>query len=963
MSFLQQTAGYLYRTLGNGLSDCCVVFPNKRAGLFFSKALGELIEKPLFSPEYKTISDLMQELSGYRQADTLYMLVLLHRIYCKCTGREERFDLFYPWGEMLLADFDDIDKNLVNAADLFQNLSQLKEIDAQFHYLTPEQTEAVGLFWNRFSDGTEGPVKKDFLQLWSQLYPIYLAFREELRRSGRGYTGMMYRECAENPEKSVAERPPFDTYIFVGFNVLNAAEKALFRWLKSRDKALFFWDYDNYYIDNLWHEAGYFMRTNLQEFPMPAHFIADHNAFRHPPSIRIVATPSTVGQAIMVSELLAAQVTTGDQLQQTAIILPDEQLLFPLLDYLPHPVAHANITMGYPFTSTPAYSLFVLLCSLQQNIRIVDHKICYFYKDLQAILQHPWLRRHQAIQSEALDAFMKKHNRVWVTREELLNLINEEESSSVYAIILQHCPQLSAWTGLLTACAEWLLNRLDPTSENASPEKRENVPPGFDREFIYLFYTALKRALSGFSELGVEMESATFNKMFRKHLETLRIPFQGEPLKGLQILGVLETRVLSFAHILICSMNEGFWPKTTTAPSYIPYNLRRGFGLMTPEHQDAMYAYYFYRLLQGAKEVTLLYNPEAGELQGGEMSRYINQLRYEAPFTPTFQTLHFTLQPTRKPITEMVRTPEIQAMLLQKYSSPESRSYLSPSSITMWMQCRLKFGLRYVEQLREPEKVLEEMNEAMFGTLLHKSMQTLYAPWVGSEVGSELTESVLRQPDLIRQHIDEAFASELFHQPLTSAKEWISGRNLLIREVLFTAISKILEVDGKRAPFTLFALEKELSETRPVPGIAAGVRVGGKIDRIDRFDGSLRVIDYKSGKVESQAASVEELFSGKKERAPLFQILLYAGMLARSEPAFSIRAGLYGLRNLFDKNFDERIFVNKESIESYSRIGLAFDELLTQITGEIFDTENHFVQTENRTHCQYCPYNKICHRN
>lgn len=963
MSFLQQTAGYLYRTLGNRLSDCCVVFPNKRAGLFFSKALGELIEKPLFSPQYKTISDLMQELSGYRQADTLYQLVVLHRIYCKCTGREERFDLFYPWGEMLLADFDDIDKNLVNAADLFQNLSELKEIDAQFHYLTPEQIEAVALFWNRFSEGTEGPVKKDFLQLWSQLYPVYREFTDELQRSGRSYPGMMYRKCAENPQQSFAGHTPFDAYIFVGFNVLSAAEKAIFRWLKSREKALFFWDYDNYYIDNLWHEAGFFMRDNLQEFAMPADFGADHNALSHPPAIRIMATPSTVGEAVMVARLLSNPATTGGQAEQTAIVLPDEQLLFPLLDHLPCPVAHANITMGYPFTATPALSLFGLLCSLQQNIRTIGDKVCYFYKDLQAILRHPYLQKHQPKHSEALDAFMKAHNRVWATREELLSLTSEADEHSLYAIILQHCPQRSAWTELLTACAEWLLNRLTAHSESASPELAESMEPDFDREFIYLFYTALKRVLSSFSELGVEMDALTFNKMFRKHLETLRIPFEGEPLKGLQILGVLETRVLNFDHIIICSMNEGFWPKTTIAPSYIPYNLRKGFGMMTPEHQDAMYAYYFYRLLQGAKSVTLLYNPEAGDLQGGEMSRYLNQLRYEAPFDPSFETVQFTLRPTSPPRTEMERTPAIQAMLLKKYCHPAGRGYLSPSSITTWMQCRLKFGFRYVEQLREPEKVLEELNEAMFGTLLHKCMQTLYTPWIGSEIRSEEIARLLEQPAIIEQHIDEAFATELFHLPSAPAKELISGRNLLIRKVLCTALSKILEVDAKRAPFTLYALEKELTETRPVPGIPEGVRIGGKIDRIDRFGGSLRVIDYKSGKVDSKAGSVDDLFSEKQERAPLFQILLYAGILSRSEPSLKVSAGLYALRNLFEKEFNEVACVNNEPIESYSQIGMDFDDQLTQVISQIFDNGNHFVQTENRKHCQYCSFNKICHRN
>ena len=964
MNFLHQTAGYLYRSLGNRLSDCCIVFPNKRAGLFFSKELAGLIEKPLFSPQYKTISDLMQELSGWQQADPLYLLGVLHRIYCRCTKREEPFELFYPWGEMLLSDFDDIDKNLVDAGDLFRNLSDLKEIDSHFHYLTPSQLEAIRLFWNHFSEGEEGVVKQDFLQLWSQLHNIYSEFTQHLSQAGRCYPGMMYRRCAEQPHLIPNPLHSFETYLFVGFNVLSAAEKRLFHTLQAEQKALFFWEYDNYYIENNWHEAGFFMRTNLKEFPMPADFLYDPDQLSKPRLVRIVATPSTVGQAVKVAEILSTEITPECPLQQTAVVLPDEQLLFPLLDHLPDTISHVNITMGYPFASTPAFSLFGILASLQRNISDTQGEESFYYKDLLDVTAHPYIQKSEPEVTPLLRQYINQHNRVRATRAELLALTEKSPVPSLYALLLRRCNDLPSWIDCLLACTEWLLNTFGSSTDNRKPDEEEALDSGFDSEFLYLFYTALKRAASSLSELGLSMNPATFNQLFRKHLDTLRTPFQGEPLEGLQILGILETRVLSFENLIICSMNEGYLPKTTTPPSYIPYNLRKGFGLMTPEHQDAMYAYYFYRLLQGAKRVTLLYNPESGDSSGGEMSRFLSQLMYENLFKPSFETVHFKLLPAAEPQTEILRTPQIQEMLHRKYASPGSSGYLSPSSLTTWIQCRLKFGFGYVERLREQENVSEELDDAMFGTLLHKSMQTLYAPFVGTELTETLLEKLIANPNHLREQVDEAFASEFFHSPVEKTTKWITGRNLIIREVLLKCILQILEVDRKRAPFTLHALEMELTESRAVlskPGWV--VRIGGKIDRIDRFGHELRVIDYKSGKAELKFGGIEELFTGRQDRSPLFQILLYAGILGRKEPSFGpVSAGIFCIRSLFDETFDELPLLAKHPLHDYGIIGEEFESYLDRIIDEIFDSENHFSPTDDRRHCKYCLYKKICHR-
>ena len=939
--------------MGIGIQDCCLVFPNKRAGLFFSKDLAGIIDKPVFSPLYRTINELMQDVSGWHTADPLYLLSVLYNVYKEHTGSTESFDEFYPWGEMLLSDFDDIDKYLVDAKDLFRNLSNLKEIDSVFDYITPEQKKAILMFWNHFSEGKEGKIKKDFAGLWQKLYDIYYSFRKELDITGRVYGGMIYRRCAEgNPDK-LADNLTCKKYVFVGFNVLNASEKMFFRTLKQQGKAIFLWDYDEYYIKNTWHEAGYFMRSNIKEFPAPDDFKTDTNGLSRPPSINIFSTPSQTGQAVKVAGLLSAMGEEHASERNTAVILPDEHLLLPLLNNLPPEVSRLNITMGYPLSSTPVFSFYLKLSALQRSMRKEKNGVSFYYHDLLSLLAHTYILNTIPDTAGALVCHINKKNRIRINIGEIMEVISDDSGRRLFELIFEPCNDIKSWIEYLQGVTEYFLSFYSDGNN------------GENKEFLYTFYTALKRAGDTFFSLPVTMSMDTFDKMFRKHLISLRIPFQGEPLEGLQILGVLETRVLDFSNIIICSMNEGFFPKTTVAPSFIPYNLRKGFGLMTHEHQDAMYAYYFYRLLHRADNITLIYNNTAGEQSIGEQSRFISQLIYEPLFNPVSETEIIKLSATEIKPVKIIRTPELQKTIIKKFSAGSGR-LLSPSSLNTWMKCSLRFWFEQMEGLREADTVNEDMDASIFGSVLHKIMQNLYSPYKGYVLTDNILKDIRSDKEKINNEIVRTFASVFLNKPEDS-KFQIEGRNIIAKEVLYESVDKMLETDLKRTPFTIEALEYRLQEdiNITINGITHTITVGGIADRIDRINGEIRIIDYKTGNVDYSFRNIDELFIGHKDKSALFQILFYAGIIARKNPNEPIiSAGIYSLKEIFNDNFNEMPYYpdKNSTLKNYRNISEEFESGINGLFYDIFNPEKDFTQTDDNSKCAYCPFAGICHR-
>jgi hypothetical protein len=495
-------------------------------------------------------------------------------------------------------------------------------------------------------------------------------------------------------------------------------------------------------------------------------------------------------------------------------------------------------------------------------------------------------------------------------------------------------------------------------------EKEETIhTSGLEKEYIYHIYLSINRVKDVLLEQQIEIKTETYIRLIRKIIRNLRIPFTGEPLSGLQIMGILETRLLDFENLFITSMNEGILPKTDAALSFIPYNLRRGFGLPTIEHQDAIYAYYFYRLIQRAKNITLIYNSSSEGLQTGEMSRFLYQLKFESGFEITEKSLRYDINITQPKEIIIEKSDEIQQKLSQYFSSRGGTKYLSPSALSNYMRCSLRFYFRYVADLKEQDEITEEIDAPLFGNILHEAMDNLYKDFVNKEVIPDDLKNITHEK--INEAIDHSFKANYFK----SDKIDYSGKNIIIREVIEKYVHQILKIDTNLAPFKILSLEDtyEIEVPVSVKETLERVKVGGKIDRVDKLNNHIRIIDYKTGSDKLEFKNTEALFSDKANdrNSAVFQTFLYAKFYQDlNKPNLPITPGIYSARKLFEDNFDFRI-LNKDSksyISDYKHISEDYLEHLNLLVHRIFDPQEAFIQTEEIRNCEYCPYRKICHK-
>lgn len=948
--FLQAVAAYIYDNYKTTTSDLCVVFPNRRAGLFFNRYYSKLIDKPVWAPPIKTIADLMRDLSGLQLADSLTLTFNLYKIYHREKVTQETFDAFYYWGEMLLNDFDDIDKNLVDAAQLFQNLADIKEIDNQFS-LPEEQLQIIREFWTNISIKESSPLKNDFMTIWENLFRIYTDFKESLRLQKIGYEGMMCRDVIDQIAENGNLKTKNQKYIFVGFNALNECEKSLFRYLKGEGKAEFFWDYDDYYIDNTWHEAGRFIRENRIQFPQPPGNFS-HSSLTKPKNISIISVPSDVGQAKMIASLLESTGGVQGKINETAIILADEQLLIPVLSSLPESINEVNVTLGYPLKLTPVYSFSDSVLNMQRNIRkSAGGEIRFFHQDVKVLLNHPYTQSICPDEAAAILQYIIQNNRVFVTAEEL-------NTHEFIREIFRFCTTSYEFL-------EYILNLGAKVARILPVDDNQSAKSGFDREYWFTFLTALNRLADIIRKEMITMEMPTLIRILRKLTGNLSIPFRGEPLAGLQVMGMLETRVIDFTNIILLSANEGMLPKSEAALSFIPYNLRRGFGLPTIEHQDAIFAYYFYRLIQRAERVTLLYNSSGGN-RSGEMSRFLYQLKYEKAFQVSEKSMNFRVTLSNEEDITIVKDERVMKELYQ-YTVESGKQYLTPTALTSYLECTLRFYFRYIAHIKKQDTITEDIEGSMFGRLLHTSMELLYSPYLGQTLEIKDFEKLLASENTIEQCVLKAFAVEFFKKE--NDRPDLHGKSIVVKEVLIKYIRRILEVDKKFAPITLMEFEKSFQTgiAVPTPGVSINVSIGGKIDRVDKTDHHFRVIDYKTGKVDHGFNSIEQLFeiNGKKQNKEVMQILLYAYVLGSdlSYKVLPVLPGIYGLRDIFKHDFDERIHRFKnELIENFTQVENEYVVGLQELLAGMFNPELPFTKVTDKKKCEYCDYKGICHR-
>lgn len=949
--FLKDIARYLYSKHGEELESCCVVLPNQRAGLFLKKYLSELIPKPVWSPQVLTITDLMTELSDLTVADDLYLLFELYDIYCKEKKSREIFDSFYFWGEIMLADFDDIDKYLVNAFDLFRNITALKSIEKEFSYLTEEQIKVIQRFWQSFQTERMAGDNKEFLNTWEILYNVYSKLKERLLDKKIGYEGMIYRNAVERLDQDQNIPIAYTRIFFVGFNALNECELKLFRYFKRHFNASFFWDYDEYYVKDIHHEAGRFMRRNLKEFGWDGEEIS-RNLLLNEKDIQIISVPSEAGQARILPDILRM---FGDNSPETAIILANESLLMPVLHSLPESLNEFNITMGYPVLETPLYSLLEHIIRLQDNCREYEDGSWKFYnQDVIAILRHPSVNHGDDDIRKAIEE-IKNQNLIFISETWL------QEHTSLCSVFTRVRDS--------SKILKYLLNILEETARRSSDS--DNRIKELENEILFRMFIRIKRLDEILQEKRIEFLSTTLFRLIRKMLLDTRIPFSGEPLTGLQVMGVLETRVLDFRNLVLLSMNEGVFPRTPFRHSFIPHNLRFGFNLPVIEHQDAIYSYYFFRLLQRAEKIVLVHNSKSDGLSGGERSRFLHQLIYSKSFSVKEKVIAYNIKANPERPIVIQKDERIRDLLMEFTSDGKEAKYFSPSALNMYLDCPLKFYFRFIAGIEEPEELKEEVDPLLFGILLHTAMDHLYKPFGSEVISRDLLQGLLHNRSRVVAAANYAF-KEVFRLSGNEMDLKVEGRNVIMREIIEKYLSAIIERDISYTPFSIVDIEKKIIISLPVNSQSETieVQIGGKIDRIDYMADEIRILDYKTGRVMTKIDSVNDLFDQKQKdrNGAVFQVLLYSKLMHHSEGKLNVSLvpGLYPVIDINKDDFDYHIFIGppnrKEIISDYRVMDEEFTEKLTYLVEEIFNPNIPFYQTEITDHCEYCPYKNICHR-
>ena len=672
--FLYQVASLFYSEYGAEVSRLAFVFPNRRTGRVFQKYLSEVSEKPLFSPTILTINDLFVQLSGKQAADRISMLFKLYDIYLRHSGSSETFDEFLYWGEMLLNDFDDIDKYMADARMLFTNVTDLREIENDFSFLSPEQIAAIRTFWSSFYPKGDTPNQEQFLAVWQILYALYTDLREALATEGKGYEGMIFREVVEQMEKDECCDLPYTKVVFVGLNALSVAEERFLSGLQKRGIADFYWDYASPKVTDPDNKASYFVERNLRQFPsqlIENGQLTIDNEDDDKKKIEVIGIPSGIGQAKQVcsilNELCKEDEMSAEEALRTAVILPDEHLLIPVLNAIPEQIKRINVTMGYPLAGTPVASLMEYILALQKNIRYVDRRPVFYFRDVLPILNHRYISTTSPEVVSNLVKNISENNKIYISYDDLnktpllsilFTPVTAVETFSDYLInVLQE----------LNKAVEGGKLKVESVNSDTEPLSTFNSQLStindIEQEFIFHYFATVNRMKEVMREANVEMKIDTYFRLLKRVTDTITIPFHGEPLSGLQIMGVLETRALDFDRLIILSMNEGIFPLRKAANSFIPYNLRRGFGLPTYEHQDSVWAYHFYRLIYRASHVSLLYDTRSNGLQTGEVSRFVHQLHYHYEEPIQNKLVVYNVSSSKTPALQVAKTEEVMNRL------------------------------------------------------------------------------------------------------------------------------------------------------------------------------------------------------------------------------------------------------------------------------------------------------------
>ena len=932
--FLKQVADH-YHDSGS-LAGRSFIFPNRRSMVFFKKYLSEAVARsasaPLRVPRMMTINDFFHETLGMYPTDKVRLLLALYESYSEIYPGHEPLDEFIFWGDVILGDFDDVDKYLVNPRQIFTNIKDYKEIQDSLSYLTETQRKAVESLVNHFKTNV-GDVKGRFLQIWNILHDLYLAYRRNLDSKGMAYEGMVYRKLAEMLEVTSAS-DVFDknaVFVFVGLNALNECEKSLLRHLRNAGMAEFCWDWSGDMIKDGQNKASFFMKDNIREFPQVEGWKEETAGC---PQVNVVSVASSVGQAKRLPDIL------GKVGKDCAVVLPDENLLVPVLNSIPEDIKDINVTMGLPMIGSLFYSMMKDVSAMQVHTVYRSGKWFFYHKQVWDIFSSAVFRKAADEKTLEIVSKVKSEARYYIPQEELSGtplldvvfrpVVTDPKSKSP--------EQVSAF-------ASYQKEVINAVAASLTDDAGLALELEYAREY--------HKCVSILQEIGIEVLPLTYVRLLEQLLATVSVHFKGEPLKGLQIMGPLETRALDFENMIILSANEGVFPRRSVSSSFVPPELRRGFGMPTYEYQDAMWAYYFYRMISRAKTVWMLVDTRTEGLKSGEESRFIKQLEY-----------HFRVPVNRYVVKfgALGLGEMIPVLKTQEDVGKIKETVLSATAVQNYLACPAKFYYSVVKGLKTEDEVSESLDYGMFGTVFHEVMRAVYSERGKSgKITRTYIESWLQREADVRTMVKSLIISQL------NAME-VTGRNLVVADVIVMYVMKTLQRDleqlklaGKDS-FEIIGMEKK------VEGEFHGQRFKGFIDRLDSFhEDQIRVVDYKTGKVldddqkindGNAEAIAESIFAPDiKDRPKIaLQFFIY-DMLLEGRPETEGRKiwnSVYSTSSLF-KEAPLTMPLNEVFYK-------AVTERLAALLDEMYDVDVPFRRTEDAKVCEYCDFKNICGR-
>lgn len=953
-TFLKQVAHDLYNKTEGNFTKVAIVFPNKRASLFFNEYLAQESDRPIWSPTYVSISELFRQSSDLSIADPIKLVCDLYKVFQKATGSKETLDDFYFWGEMLIADFDDADKNMADTHALFSNLKNLNELMDNYDFLEEGQKEALSQFFHNFSINQVTELKQRFISMWNVLGDIYAEYKALLESQSIAYEGMLYRQVIEQLD---VEALPYNKYIFVGYNVLNKVEHTLFKKLNEAGKAMFYWDYDTFYLNKTPHEAGEFIRRNLRDFPseLPASFFDNLN---QPKEVTFIESPTENGQVRYLPQWIQENLTSQEK--ETAVVLCNEALLQPVLHALPDNVKHINITMGFPLSQTPAYSFVNALMELHTS-GYNPNNGRYLFAEVISVLKHPYTRQLSP-EAEKLEQTLTRDNRFYPLPSEL------KQDNVLELLFTPRRNNLDLCSMLSEALKEVAVIYQQQAASHSD---------AFDqlyRESLFKTYTLVNRFHTLIESKELNVQAGTFQRLLTRVMSSSSIPFHGEPAIGMQVMGVLETRNLDFRHLIMLSVNEGQLPKAGGDSSFIPYNLRKAFGMTTIDHKIAVYAYYFYRLMQRAEKVTLVYNTATDGINRGELSRFMLQFLIEWGYPVLRKQLEAAQSPQSSAPIIIEKTPDVMERMKSVFDIRNNpKALISPSALNCYLDCPLKFYYKYVALLSAPDEVTADIDSAKFGSIFHYAAEHIYKDLTahGKLISRENLETLLKDEVRLQTYVDNGFKELFFNLPPNEQPEY-NGIQLINSAVIVKYIQQLLRNDLRYAPFTFIGSEQRIFENIEICTSTGDIqsRIGGIIDRIDSKGESLRIVDYKTGGDADTPANVQSLFIPDKKRSNyVFQTFLYASIVCKKlrekNDSRLVAPALLYIHRAASENYSPVIQMGeprkpKEPVDNFAQYEGDFRENLKTLLEDIFNPDISFTQTEIEDKCAYCDFRALC---